>query len=394
MTASRRDPPPMPPMAARWDLFCKVIDNFGDAGVCWRLARMLAREHGLAVTLWIDDPNALLRMAPGVDPTRERQQLAGVTLRHWRQPFPILGAEEVPVVVVEGFGCGLPDTYVAALAARATPPGWFILEYLSAEPWVDAAHARPSPQPSLGLPRRFWFPGFTQSTGGLLREHGLFDLRRRFAADLAAQVALWSLLGVPPRREGEIRVSMFCYPASRLAVLQDTWARGTVPVVCLLSESESFGPPMASALPLTAPLTRGAVTVYRIPFLAQDHYDRLLWACDLNFVRGEDSFVRAQWAARPLVWQIYPQADTAHLAKLDAFVDRYGTVLGATACSAARGLFAAWNEAPGAPSIDAAWHEFVAALPELTTAADRWANQLLDLPELATGLVSAASAGV
>jgi uncharacterized repeat protein (TIGR03837 family) len=394
MTATRRLPLPMPPTAARWDIFCKVVDNFGDAGVCWRLARLLAREHGLAVTLWIDDPNALRRMAPGVDPARERQHLAGVTLRRWAQPFPILASSEVPDVVVEGFGCGLPESYVSALAARTTPPAWFILEYLSAEPWVDAAHGRPSPHPMLGLPRRFWFPGFTRSSGGLLRERGLFDLRRRFALDPAAQAALWSLLGVPPRREGEIRVSMFCYPASPLAALQDAWARSAVPVVCLIPESSVGDTAMDSALPPAAPLSRGAVTVHRIPFVAQDHYDRLLWACDLNFVRGEDSFVRAQWAARPLVWQIYPQAEAAHRVKLAAFVDRYGTVMAAPAAAALRGLFAAWNEAPEAASLDAAWHQVAAVLPELTAAAGRWSERLQDLPELATGLVTAARAGV
>ena len=78
-----------------------------------------------------------------------------------------------------------------------------------------------------------------------------------------------------------------------------------------------------------APYTRGASTLHAIPFVAQDAYDRLLWACDLNFVRGEDSFVRAQWAARPFVWHIYPQAEDAHLRKLDAFLDRYAAALDA-----------------------------------------------------------------
>ena len=26
-----------------WDMFCRVIDNYGDIGVCWRLAADLAR---------------------------------------------------------------------------------------------------------------------------------------------------------------------------------------------------------------------------------------------------------------------------------------------------------------------------------------------------------------
>ena len=392
--SGNRLPFPMPPVTARWDVFCKVVDNFGDAGVCWRLARMLAREHRLAVTLWIDDPEALLRMAPGVDPIRDAQSLAGVTLRRWTQPFPDLPADEIPAVVVEGFGCGLPERYVAALAARATPPVWFILEYLSAERWIDAAHGRPSPHPTWGLPRRFWFPGFTPASGGLLRERGLADLRRRFRADGEAQAALWSLLGVPPRAAGEIRVSLFRYPGARLAALQEAWAAGDVPLVCLVPDPGSRAAADGTVPPLAAPATRGALSVYRIPFVAQDHYDRLLWACDVNFVRGEDSFVRAQWAARPLLWQIYPQAEAAHVAKLEAFVDRYVDGMAPAAAAAARGLFAAWNDVPGAPAPDAAWRAYVALLPALADAALHWAEGLAGLPELAAGLVSAARDGV
>lgn len=67
----------------------------------------------------------------------------------------------------------------------------------------------------------------------------------------------------------------------------------------------------------------GNLRVVSIPFLSQLEYDELLWLCDLNFVRGEDSFVRAQWAAKPMVWQIYPQAEDAHLIKLDSFMTHY-----------------------------------------------------------------------
>ena len=65
----------------------------------------------------------------------------------------------------------------------------------------------------------------------------------------------------------------------------------------------------------------GALSISYLPWLTQLDYDRLLWACDLNFVRGEDSLVRALWAGAPFVWQIYPQHDGAHAAKLEAFLD-------------------------------------------------------------------------
>jgi uncharacterized repeat protein (TIGR03837 family) len=296
--------------------------------------------------------------------------------------------------VIDAFGCALPESFVAALAARSAAPEWFVLEYLSAEPWVDAAHSRPSPHPALGLPRRFWFPGFTPTSGGLLREAGLIDQRRRFSVDAAAEAALWSLLGVPARTDGELRVSMFRYPDAPLAALEDAWAAGGVDILCLVPDPASFAGPDGAVPSLAPPVSRGALTVCRVPFVAQDLYDRLLWACDVNFVRGEDSFVRAQWAARPLVWQAYRQAEAAHLPKVAAFLDRYCAGMAADAAAATRGLFAAWNDAPGAPSIADAWRAYSAALPALALAAQRWCDALVDLPELAAGLVKAAARGV
>jgi hypothetical protein len=90
--------------------------------------------------------------------------------------------------------------------------------------------------------------------------------------------------------------------------------------------------------------------VHAVPFVSQDDYDRLLWLADLNFVRGEDSFVRAQWAEQPFVWQIYPQADNAHLEKLDAALALYLAPLPDTTREAVRHFWHAWN-APISPTV-------------------------------------------
>ena len=100
---------------SRWDIFCRVVDNYGDAGVCWRLARQLAWEHSLEVTLWQDDLAPLARIAPGVDRERDVQQAMGVTIRRWTEPFVARAPADV---VVEAFGCGLPESYVAAMVAQ------------------------------------------------------------------------------------------------------------------------------------------------------------------------------------------------------------------------------------------------------------------------------------
>jgi uncharacterized repeat protein (TIGR03837 family) len=379
------------PTPRRWDIFVRIVDNYGDAGVCWRLARQLTAEHAQDVTLWQDDLRALARIAPGIDPERDLQQAAGVTVRRWAEPF----AQTPPAdIVIEAFGCGLPESYVAAMARAPTAPVWLILEYLSAETWVEGVHGLPSPHPRLPLPRRFWFPGFTARTGGLLRERGLFAARDAFRRDAAAQRALWSTLQVPPPAPDETRVSLFCYPNPGLAPLLGAWADGDAPVACLVPEGVAAGALDAwtgGNLPHPGhPFRRGRLWLHAIPFVAQDDYDRLLWLSTVNFVRGEDSFVRAQWAARPCVWHVYPQADDAHWRKLDAFVDRHVADLAPEPAASLRRFWRAWNGAPDGVPVDAAWRDFASARPHLDAHADAWAEKLAMLPDLATGLVRAA----
>jgi len=380
--------------APRWDIFCRIVDNYGDAGVAWRLARELTAEHALAVTLWQDDLVPLARIAPGVASELPVQRAMGVTIRRWSEPF---ADANVADVIVEAFGCGLPECYVAQMAERAPAPTWFVLEYLSAEPWVDRAHGLGSPHPRLPLSRRFWFPGFTRQTGGLLRERGLLDARERFVGDRRARQDFWRSLATPPIASNEIRVSLFCYANPALPDLLDAWARADIPVSCIVpggvaaAELERWTGGCAPR-PGTA-TTRGALTLCSIPFLAQDDYDRLLWASDVNFVRGEDSFVRAQWAALPFVWHVYPQAESAHLRKLDAFLDLYLAGADPTLAEAVRMLWLAWNGAPGGRPIASAWNAFSAAIGTLRRHGAAWSAELAQLPEAASGLVLAAAAG-
>jgi uncharacterized repeat protein (TIGR03837 family) len=379
------------PASVRWDIFCSVVDNYGDAGVCWRLARQLATEHALDVTLWQDDLAPLARMAPGVDRESDAQRAMGVTIRRWTTPFASVTPADV---VIEAFGCGLPDSYVAAMAQANAAPPWFVLEYLSAESWIEGSHGLPSPHPKWPLSRRFWFPGFTDKTGGLLRERDLGRTRDAFLRDDGAMREFWSSLGMPPMAQGELRVSMFCYPNPVLPALFDAWADGDAAVSCIVPEGVAVGALdrwTGGNVPHSgAAFIRGRLSLHVIRFLAQDAYDRLLWSCDVNFVRGEDSFVRAQWASRPLVWNVYPQPEGVHWRKLDAFLDRYLAGLPIASAAGVRGFWRAWNGASEASPIGAAWRDLTAAEAELRHHADAWALQIATVPSLASGLVKAA----
>ena len=354
-----------------WDLFCRVVDNYGDIGVAWRLARHLGRA-GRVVRLWVDDLHAFARIEPRVDQGAPRQHVDAVEVFHWR---PGDRERVVPAdVVVELFGCGLPEQYVDAMAgASLRSPVWIDLEYLSAEAWVDEFHGRPSPHPP--LVKHFFYPGFGPRSGGLLRENGLNDRRHAFLGDAEAVSAFWRRLGMPLPAANERRMSLFAYSNDAVAPLFESMASDphvrwsvVVPEGALSREVEAF----------CSFNEHGSLSIFTIPFIAQDDYDRLLWSCDINFVRGEDSFVRAQWAARPFVWHIYPQADDAHLAKLNAFADRYEACLPEAVRDTQRALWHAWNAGDGLATADlaTAWARWCDVLPELSAHAEVWRQSL------------------
>jgi uncharacterized repeat protein (TIGR03837 family) len=369
-----------------WDIFCTVVDNYGDIGVCWRLARQLVAERGLQVRLWVDDLASFRKICPEIVTGLDSQCSRGVEVRCWREPFPHVRPADV---VVEAFACNPPATYVAAMAVRQPKPVWVNLEFLSAENWVRGCHALPSPHPSLPLVKHFYFPGFHEGTGGLLAEQGLEAARSRFQHSAAAQAQYWETLGLAAPRADEQQVSLFCYPHAAVAALLRTWSAGDMQVRCLVPEGVAqealrtfFGTADLSA---GAMLRKDRLEVRIFPFLDQDAYDRLLWACDLNFVRGEDSFVRGQWAARTLVWQIYPQQDGAHWPKLEAFLDLYCQGLPEAVAEAAGRFWRAWNKGE-ATEVGLAWPAFAEYRSELRAHSMKWARNLHKTGNLANNL--------
>jgi len=343
----------------QWDIFCRVIDNFGDIGVSWRLSADLA-ARGQAVRLWVDDASALSWMAPLGAP--------GVTLLPWGRAADAgaLAALLPPnsgEVLVEAFGCEIPPEFLSAWLAEPLPGHtspvagrcWLNLEYLSAEAYVARSHALPSPVqhgPAAGCSKWFFYPGFTPQTGGLLREAGLIE---RMTAFEAKEAESWlQSLGLQVATPGSalpLRVSMLCYEPAALATLLRQWsARGLAgrPVELLVTPGRSALAVKAAMAETNSPLDSAGLRITCLPWLSQQDYDKLLWACDMNFVRGEDSVLRALWTGKPFVWQIYPQQDGAHLPKLAAFLQQNQLT------GAAQNFHAAWNDSSQPlPEVDA-----------------------------------------
>ena len=355
--ADLADTEPWP--ARSWDIFCQVIDNFGDAGVCWRTAAELA-ARGQRVRLWMDDASALQWMAPLPHPT-------GLTVHGWPQH-----AGDVPPqvgdVVLEAFGCEIPAPFQAAMARQAgagRAPVWINLEYLSAEGYVERCHRLPSrimSGPAAGMTRWFFYPGFTALTGGLLREQALAARQQAFAQGEAASDTATGRPGPIQttaarqswrQRHGitaqDCAISLFCYEPAALPQWLQSWrqrpaaatgesqahllitpGRAAAAVQAALQtmphaaggenapDRDAAGTSAAPGENRAEPL--GALRLHWLAACSQPEFDEMLWASDLNLVRGEDSLVRALWAGQPLVWHIYPQHDNAHHDKLQAFL--------------------------------------------------------------------------
>jgi len=327
-----------------WDVFCQVVDNFGDIGVCWRLASDLG-ARGDQVRLWVDDARALAWMAPQVSwqagadgGARVGTGQAGVSVHDWAQATHAATVPEPGEVVIEAFGCNPPEAFVARMQ-RPAPPQWVNLEYLSAESYVERSHGLGSPVGSgagAGLSKRFYYPGFTARTGGLLREPDLMARQAAFMSDPALKLAWLAERGVAVRPTERL-ISMFCYGHAPLGALLDTLADQGQPTHLLLTPGHATDlarhwltakglrsePTPSGRVRWAGPSDGGVLSLTELPALPQAEFDTLLWCCDLNVVRGEDSAVRALWAGRPHIWQIYEQDDGVHAEKLSAFMDRW-----------------------------------------------------------------------
>ena len=369
-----------------WDLFCRVVDNFGDIGIAWRLARQLAADPRRDVRLFVDGLEAFARIDARVEARaardRSRQTLDRIEIVEWCDEE--MAFDGPASVVVELLGCGLPLRYLDAMTRAgerdpATATVWIDFEHLSAEAWVDEYHGLPSPHPARPLTKHFYYPGFGARTGGLLIEPGLAERRAAFVADPRAVESLWRALGLSPPIEREKRLSLFVYDDAPVDALIDTLSRS-------IERSWSIVVPDGVASAAIERFigrhgrtrTRDALTVTSVPFVDQDTYDRLLWACDVNFVRGEDSFVRAQAAGRPSVWQPYRQAGSTHLKKLQAFEERYEADLPTGTAAAQRALSVAWND----PAVDArpALQRWFAKQATLREHAERWRSRCAEAP--------------
>ena len=356
-----------------WDIFCDVVDNFGDAAICWRLARQLARQYGQNIRLYCNNI-AVLHNFSGTAPE------PNISILDWNDATNASPSE----IVVEAFACALPASYIQAMAVRPVKPIWINLEHLALERWSSECHALPSPHPQLLLTKYFFIPGFWPKTGGLIREKNLLSERDTFRADKTAQGTFWKNHHLPKPPDGVRIISIFAYENPALKDLFDTLAKAPRPTWCIVPEGRVTSDVTAwlgqGSLTVGTPETHGNLTIISTGFFSQDDYDRLLWMCDLNFVRGEDSIIRALWAGTPFIWAAYQQKDNAHFDKVAELLDVLTDGLSPSAGSVLRVAFEVWN---GEKTDTGVWAQILARFSELEAHAGKTTAHLAETADCA-----------
>lgn len=362
----------------RWDLFCKIVDNFGDIGVCWRLAQQLQSEHGLQVRLWIDDLPVAKQLIPALDLSQTTQVIQNITIVLWHADTVF---DRPADVVVETFSCELPTAYTAQMNASSV---WINLEYLSAETWVEDFHAGKSKRGQ--LTRHFFFPGFTQDTGGLLRERDIVKNNQALASDTQQQQQF--LKSLNSKDNGRLKISLFCYPHAPIEALLTAMTHSDqtidcyVPASSILQKIASFFG--KNTIVAGDTLVKGNLHLHVLPFLSQSDYDKLLTTCDINFVRGEDSWIRAIWAGNPFIWQPYWQTEDTHITKLNAFLGLFYSDCDESAKKSVYEMHSAWVAGNLSTST---WQRYLTQLSTLRTFNLQQTKSLAAQADLATKLV-------
>lgn len=362
-------------------IFCQVVDNYGDIGVCWRLARQLALPpFNCNVSLWVDDLNTFKYLEPNINTNLPAQTCQQVQVINWHAHTAVSNYNN-PDIVIEAFACTLPSNILALMAH--SKPLWLNLEYLSAEAWVESAHLMPSPQP-YGLQKHFYFPGFNDNTGGLLRETNLIEQRNTWQASPNNKYRLLEQLAVGSHhinaiKNGALLLLLFCYPNAPVNSLVSALKAAKQEAVILVPEGVFDRLPPDTIRHAT---TTNLVHLQVIPFIRQEQFDHLLWSTDLNIVRGEDSLIRAIWAGKPMIWQPYIQDDNAHITKLQAFLQQ------SRLSHKYEQLIISWSDHNlNTFSKLLATHIQTASFSQWQQQAKKWSDQLHQQTDLATRLI-------
>ncbi|AGF48887.1 elongation factor P maturation arginine rhamnosyltransferase EarP [Candidatus Kinetoplastidibacterium galati] len=290
------------------DIFCKIIDNYGDIGFCWRLAKNLSCDYKWTIRLIVDDLKVFSFINEEVNSTIDSQVLMNINIVKWEV---FLKQKLNPSkIIIETFSCDIPDSLKKIIARNVNIFTWINIDYLSAEQWVENCHLLSSRLPN-GLKKTFFFPGFTNKTGGLIIEDSFLKTKEYLKNSTYNQENFLKKIGINYKRSEFIFCLLFCYPSAPVNKLITSMEHLNKKIVLIVNNDSIFANNYST----------DNLKLASIPFINQENFDKLICCMDINFIRGEDSFVRALLSGNPLVWNIYEQENNAHIDKLKSWLN-------------------------------------------------------------------------
>ena len=281
------------------DIFCQVIDNYGDVGVAYRLAREFKRVY----------PNKKLRFVIN--------QIEELNLIRKSEDIEIILYKDISKIensadlIIESFGCEIPKEYMDK--ALKNVKLIINLEYFSAEKWVDDFHLQES---FLGgnLKKYFFIPGLSEKSGGILLDNEFLERKKKVEANKEYYLEKFGI-----KEKYDLIGSVFSYEKGFDSLIEELKKLDKKIILLILSEKTQKN--------FIKYFDNGnnydKIKFVKLPFFTYDKYEELLALCDFNLVRGEDSFVRALLLGKPFLWHIYPQDENTHIEKLESFLEKY-----------------------------------------------------------------------
>jgi uncharacterized repeat protein (TIGR03837 family) len=292
-------------------ILCKVVDNYGDIGFVYRLARALTSlDSTVSIRIVTDNLFSFSLLAPGLDPAKNVQQYGTWTVYDWNDSDTCTAAftADQPHIILQCFQCGYPswlETLLFTVKCRDTVHV-INIDYLTAEPYADDFHCLASLTRSSSVKKVNFMPGFTAKTGGLILDGPFAG-----TASVPVPAQVQRLLDAS---SSDMRVLMFSYERDFSSIIY-TLAQFPVHVYAASGRGrESFLSAWGKA--------KKPFPVTELPFLSQTEWDSFMCAMSFLFVRGEDSLSRACLSGIPFVWHAYPQKDEYQKVKVQALLDR------------------------------------------------------------------------
>lgn len=302
-------------------VLCKVVDNFGDIGVVFRLCRALSElKKNLEIRLVVSNLDSFAKISKGIDSTKTFQEFRGWKVFDWndnalcKKEF----SKNPPEFILECFQCGRPEWLEELLFSPQFNLNVQIVnvEYLTAESWADDFHLLKSGTRSAKIKKINFMPGFTKKTGGLILDKNFMCClsEKKFALNLVKQNLDKKILSED--FSDSFKILIFSYPKNF------DFLASAIKEFSFLKKIIVFVASGAGADSAKISLKKFKVDFICLPFMQQEVWDAFLSLMDFSFVRGEDSFSRCCLFGNPFIWNIYPQEEEFHIVKLNAFLQK------------------------------------------------------------------------